>query len=203
MTYVTGWETLDRPGYFGKKRDVLQARFNEQYGAGNWRIAWQWGEQTIERPIALQIYEDGYYEHFKNSPDLLQWLTSNFWNVFDTAPTNVEAGFSYDVQETSSNHLHDVAIRRAVLRNGVWFSGNKLLEVRSIDAEGWVLSPCNIPFHLPHMIYRGQTKYEGEVRDFSKDPPWWIKRGVKDSVEEFYQQNKVLQTRWAVNGSSD
>ena len=89
------------------------------------------------------------------------------------------------------------------MRRGKWFSGNKLLEVRSVNAEGFVLSPCNIPFHLPDMIYLGQTKYKGEERDFSKDPPWWIKRGVVNSVEQFYQQNKVLQTSWSVSGPSD
>ena len=190
-----GWKTVDRPGYFGNKRDKLQAGFDRQHGRDNWRIAWEFGGLIVLRPEALQLYEDGYYEHFKNKPDLLEWLTRNFSNVFDTAPSNVEAGFSYDVQETPNNHIHDVAIRRAVLRRGEWFRGTKLLEVRSSDAEGWVLSPCKIPFHLPHMIYRGAIKYKGQKRDFMTAPPWWITKGIKDSVEEFYQQNKVLQIK--------
>ncbi len=189
------WKTIDRPGYFGDKRNGLHKDFDRNYGEGNWRIAWQWGDQIIERSEALQMYEDGYYEHFKTDTGLADWVTKSFSNVYDTAPTNVEAKFSYDLQETPSNHIHDVSIRRALLRRGTWFSGERLLEVRSIDAEGWVLSPCNIPFHLPHMIYEGQTKYKGEERDFTKNPPWWIKRGVKNSVEEFYQQNKVLQVK--------
>lgn len=187
------WETVDRPGYFGEKRDELQAGFDKEYGKGWWRIAWEWGSNILQRPEALQLYEDGYYEHFKNNPQLLEWLVKSFSDVFDTAPSNTWAGFSYDLQETPNNHIHDVAIRRAVMRNGREFSGSKLLEVRSVAAEGRVLSPCNIPFHLPHMIYTGQTKYKGEVRDFSANPPWWIKKGIKNSVEEFYQQNKVLQ----------
>ena len=43
------------------------------------------------------------------------------------------------------------------------------------------------------MIFRGATKYKGELRDFSINPPWWIKMGIPNSVEEFYQQNKVLE----------
>ena len=187
------WETVDRPGYFGEKRDELQAGFDEKYGRGRWRIAWEWGSTIIQRPEALQLYEDGYYEYLKKTPELLEWLVGGFSDVFDTSPSNVQAGFSYDIQETKNNHIHDVAIRRAVMRNGREFSGEKLLEVRSVDAEGWKLSPCNIPFHMPQMIYPGQIKYKGEVRDFATNPPWWIKRGVKNSVEEFYQQNKVLQ----------
>jgi len=189
------WKTIDRPGYFGKKRNELQERFDKQYSPDNWRIAWEFGKIVLCQSGALQLYEDGYYEHFKAKPELLGWLVDNFSNVFDTAPSNVEAGFSYNVQETPSNHIHDVAIRRAVLRRGVWFLGKNLLEVRSTDTEGFKLSPCKIPFHLPEMIYRGQTKYGGEVRDFVANPPWWRVKGVKDSVEEFYQQNKILQVR--------
>ena len=189
------WETSDRPGYFGEKRDELHSKWDKEFGHGNWRIAWEWGQLVLQKPEALQLYEDGYYEHFKLNPKLLEWLTKTFSNVYDTAPSNVQAGFSYDIQETPNNHLHDVAIRRGVLRNGVWFSKKRLLEVRSIDAEGWVLSPCSIPFHLPRMIYQGQIKYKGEERDFSANPPWWIRKGVKDSVEGFYQQNKVLQIK--------
>ena len=187
------WKIVDRPGYFGEKRDKLQAGFDKKYGLGSWRIAWEFGGLVVPRAEALQLYEDGYYEHFKAKPDLLNWLVDKFSDVFDTAPSNVKAGFSYDIQETPNNHLHDVAIRRAVLRNGRWFSGKKLLEVRSANAEGWVLSPCNIPFHLSHMIYQGPTKYKGEERDFAANPPWWIRKGVKNNVEEFYQQNKLLQ----------
>jgi hypothetical protein len=189
------WITIDRPGYFGEKRNELCSQFDKNYGLGSWRIAWQWGFQTIERTEALQIYEDAYYEHFKRHYDILTWLISNFSDVYDTSPSNVNAGFSYDIQETPNNHLHDVAIRRSVLRRGVWFSGKELLEVRSTSGKGWILSPCNILFHLPHMIYPGETKYKGQPRDFSKNPPWWITKGVPCSAEMFYQQNKILQTK--------
>ena len=189
------WKTIDRSGYFGDKRDEIQAGFDRDCGKGNWRIAWEWGGLVIPRAEALQIYEDGYYEHFKAKSELLEWLVTNFSDVFDTASSNVRAEFNYDVQETSSNHIHDVAIRRAVLRRGEWFKGTRLLEVRSVNAEGRILSPCNIPFHLPYMIYRGVTKYKGKERDFAANPPWWVRKGVPDSVEMFYQQNKVLQTK--------
>ena len=187
------WKTIERPGYFGDKRDEIQAGFDRQYGVGKWRIAWEFGGLAVPRAEALQLYEDGYYEYFKVKTELLEWLVTSFSNVYDTAPSNAEAGFSYDVQETPNNHLHDVAIRRAILRRGERFRGERLLEVRVVDAEGWKLSPCNIPFHLPHMIYRGDIKYKGEDRNFVTNPPWWIKLGIENSVEQFYQQNKVLQ----------
>ena len=187
------WKIADRPGYFGKKREAIFESFNRQHGEKNWRIAWEWGNLVLDRPEALQIYEDAYYEHFRLKPEILDWLINNYSNVYDTAQSNMESVFNYTLQETLSNHLHDIAIRRAVIRGGKWFLGNKILEVRSTNEDGKVLSPCKIPFHLPEMIYRGQTKYQGEPRDFTTNPPWWRRIGVQDSVEEFYQQNKVLQ----------
>ena len=188
------WVTIDRPGYFGAKRDEIVSAFNSQYGQNNWRLAWEWGRLTVSISEARILYEDAYYEYLKANRGTLDWLVSQFENVFDNARSNVDSGFDYDIQEARSAHLQDIAIRRAVLRLGFWFSGSGLLEVRS-SGEGVVLSPGNVPFHLPDLIYRGETKYQGELRDFSANPPWWIKRGIKNSVEEFYQQNKVLQVR--------
>lgn len=186
------WDIVERPGYLGTNRDEIHARWNERFGQGNWRIAWQWGERIIERPDALQVYQRGYTEFLRTNPDLLEWLTQ-FEDVFDTAPSNVQAGLSYDVQETSNNHIHDVAIRRAVILDlGLRFKGLKsLLHVRPNQA-GECLGPQRIPFHLPHMIYRGSILYKGQPRNFTTNPPWWITMDIPNSVEEFYQQNKIL-----------
>jgi hypothetical protein len=158
---------------------------------------------VIERPDALGVYQRAYAQFLSSNQEILDWLL-DYKDVFDTAPSNIEAGLSYDVQETPNNHIHDVALRRAVILDlGLKFKETKgLLHVRP-KKEGERLSPHLTPFHLPGMIYRGQIKYKGEERDFEKEPPWWIKIGIEGSVEQFYQQNKVLQTRWAVNYSTD
>ena len=188
------WRIVERPGYFGTSRNEIHAKYDDLFGKDSWRIAWQWGDQIIQKPEALQIYEDGYYEFFKKNRDVLEWLVKTASDVYDTAPSNVDSKFSYELQETPNNHIHDVAIRRAVLRNGVWFEGDHLMHIRP-EKEGEKLGPHLVPFHLPNMIYRGQIKYKGEDRDFSINPPWWIKLGIEDSIEQFYQQNKVFQAR--------
>lgn len=141
-----GWKTVERPGYFGKSRDQLKSLWDCEHGAGNWRVAWEWRDLVIERREALQIYEDAYYEWFRKNSGILKNLTGNYSDVYDTATSNVDSKFDYDIQETPNNHLHDIAIRRAVLRNGVWFSGNELLCVRGGGA-GKELNPHFIPFH--------------------------------------------------------
>lgn len=183
------WETVERPGYFGKKRDELYKKWNHEYGEGDWRIAWQWGSQTILRPEALQVYEDAYYEFFGSHPETLKWLITNASNVYDTAKSNIEAEFSYDQQETPNNHIHDVAIRRAVLRRGVWFEGDHLMHVRGEGTEGDRLSPHKVPFHRVALILNG------DVKDYGGKGTWWRTLGIPFSVEEFYQMNKVLQRR--------
>ncbi len=188
-----GWETVERPGYFGKVRDELSDKWDSEIPQG-WRIAWEWGSQILNKPEALQIYEDAYYEHLRNNPDILDWIVKTALDVYDTAPTNVKAGLSYDKQETPNNHLHDVAIRRAVLRNGRWFEGDHLIEVRKPGSEGERLSPYAVPFHFPLMIYQGE-----DIKDYGDKGKWWRnmgeERGISHTVEEFYQHNKILQSR--------
>lgn len=134
------------------------------------------------------MYEDGYYEFLKSDSDILDWLITEASDVYDTAQTNVQAGLSYDFQETPNNHLHDVAIRRALLRTGNWFAGDKLLEVRNPKKEGWKLSPCMVPFHLPELISKEPIKDYRQKTYF-----WWEKHGIPNSIETFYQRNKLLQ----------
>jgi len=183
------WKTIERPGYLGKKRDEVQRSWDERFGVGNWKIAWVWSGLVLDRPEALQLYEDGYYEFLKFSSRTLKWLVRTASDVYDTAPSNVSAGFSYDIQETINNHIHDVAIRRAVFRNGVWFEGSQLIQVRGKGSDGESLSPHLVPFHRHDLIL------DANIRDYGGKGLWWRQLGIPKSIEEFYQHNKVLQIR--------
>ena len=187
------WETIERPGYFGKKRDEICRGWDEKYGPGNWRIAYEWDGKIVPREFAIQLYEDGYYEYFKQDPGddqdsggrVLDWLLSTASDVYDTAPTNVQAGIDYYQQETPNNHIHDVAIRRAILRLGYWFAGDHLVHVRWTGSEGFRVNPGVVPFHLPNLILRD------EIKDHGGKGIWW--RPL--TIEDFYQRNKVLQVK--------
>jgi len=185
------WETIERPGYLGKKRNEIESKWNDDF-EGNWRLFWQWGDSLLLKPMAIQIYEDAYYEFLKSNPKLLKWVVETALDVYDTAPSNIISGLDYDIQETPNNHLHDIAIRRAVLRNGSEFGGNHLVEVRKPGSEGEFLAPYSVPFSLTHMIYQGD-----DVKDYGNKGFWWKElgkqKGIEHTVEEFYQQNKILQ----------
>jgi hypothetical protein len=146
------WKTVERPGYLGKMRDEVQATWTRKYGHGNWRIAYEWAGGVVDRAFALQLYEDAYFEHFRaNYHSIACPTASRFADVYDTAESNA-GQWDYVQQETPNNHIHDVAIRRALLRLGLRFSGCGLLHVRWTDSPGYHLNPGIVGFHLPRNI---------------------------------------------------
>jgi hypothetical protein len=179
------WTTVERPGYLGKKRDEIYSIWNDQYGKDNWRLAYSWKGLVVPREFGIQLYEDAYCEFLKKDTETLDWLVSTASNVYDTAPTNLEAGFDYFRQETPNNHIHDVSIRRAVARLGRWFEGDKLIHVRWKDTEGFRLSPGIVPFHMPDDIA------QDAIKDYAAKGRWWN----SGTIEDFYQKNKILQVR--------
>ena len=192
MPYIDGmnpiWKTVDRPGYMGDARDRLARQWDEQYGKGLWRLAWEWGDLILEKAMALQVYEDGYYNFFRyEKPGFMIWISKTASDVYDTAPSNVHSGFDYSIQETPNNHLHDIAVRRAMARMGVGFKGDHLVEIRGVKSEGYRLNPGIVPFHFKPCIY------DGEFRNASGKNLWW----EPGTIEDFYQRNKVLQVREA------
>lgn len=180
------WKFAEYPGYLGKARESVYSIWDKKYGPDNWRIVYCWAGKIVEREFALQLYEDAYYM-FLNDPKnikVLDWLRLTASDVYDTAPSNV-GQMDYIRQETPNNHIHDVAIRRAVLRLGVLFAGDHLVHVRGEDSEGYRLCPGEVPFHLPGMILKSA------INDYGKKGEWW--KGF--SIEDFYQRNKILQIK--------
>jgi len=188
------WKIIERPGYSGPKRNELYNGWDNKYGKENWKNMWTWGKFNLEKPQALQIYEDAYYEFFKNDMLMAESICAKHSEVYDNAKSNVESGFDYTIQEAETNHFHDIAIRTALMRLNLNFRGDTLLEVRGPKSEGFHLDPARVPFHMPFDIYKG------EIKDYHSDDKyhsfWWrpgnVGKGIENSVEEFYQANKGL-----------
>jgi len=179
------WITIERPGFFGSMRDKLITKWDMEYNNSMWRIAYTWGESVIGRNMALQLYEDAYYQFFRQARDKLRWLINNASNVYDNAKSNIDSHDDYSIQETRSTHLQDIAIRRVIMRMGLRFKGNDLVQIRSNSRHdiGRELSAKNVPFHMPEMIH------DGKIKDYGRKGNWWN----DGSIEDFYQRNKVLQ----------
>ena len=177
------WVTISRSGYFGDKRDELIKKYNDKYREGDWRIAWLWNEKALTKEQAYLIYEDAYYADSFRREDLWMKLASIAKDVYDIEERDIESGLDYLIQKGPATHLQDISIRRVVLRRGWEFEGDKLVKIRNHKFYwGEQLSPGRVPFHLPEKIV--EPHIEG----------WWD----SNSIEDFYQSNKVLQIKEAL-----
>ena len=175
------WTVVERKvGQFGRKRNEIFKSYDEKYGSGAWRVAWQVEDDNcVPFEETIKYYDEAYLKFLDKHCDLLFYLIYEASNVYDNDPIeDPKSGTDYSLQSSKSNHYQDIAIRRAVEINGLHFEGDKLIQIRSrsSDPVGKRLSPGFVPFHKPALI---------------TDPkPSWYK---KKSVESFWQNNKVIQ----------
>jgi len=174
------WEIVERPGFFGKKRDEIFRQYDEKFGKDNWRIAWQWNREIIPFIAACRVYEEGYYFDSFKRENLWIELAAAARDVYDHQESDVESGLDYLVQKGIATHLQDIAIRNVMSRREFKFKGDRLIQIRS-HSEYWGqnLSPGKVPCHMSELIVVPHLK------------GWWD----NNSVEDFYQSNKVLQKK--------
>lgn len=184
------WVNLERPGYFGRRRDEKVAALNAQYGEGNWRLVWIVKEGEEEKAYSFAeacevFYEEAYYLELREDPGAVDFICT-FGECQDNAPSNYLKGdpakFDYEDQEAFSTHIQDIAVRRVLRRLKRDFDGSQdnILTIRSADSNGYRFGPGNIPFHRPELIT------QPEIR-----PKW----AGQASVEAFWQSNKWIQVR--------
>jgi hypothetical protein len=185
---MTGWRNVERPGYFGKRRDTIIARYNATYGEDGWRLVWIVPGFRGAPSVILNfeqackvIYEESYVRYLQDRLDDVGFICT-FTECIDNSPTNVHSGLDYTAQEASSTHIQDIAMRNALRRLGYWFTGvrEELLVIRSADSNGYRFGPGNVP------LYRAEL-----IQQPSKCPQW----ATPGSVEDFWQSNKFLQAR--------
>ena len=144
---------IGRPGYIGSRKEEVHHNYDTLYGKGDWRFVWDVKGHLTTLEGALLLYEDAYAEHFRKHPAELREIAANFEDVYDNHPSNVHSGLDYRIQDFEGNHFQDIAIRRCLVRNGLWFRGNGLLEIRS-KGEGKKWSPSEIPFSSNSLFTR-------------------------------------------------
>lgn len=178
------WQTLERPGFSGKNRNRKRQEWDQKYGQGKWRLAWLVGETYVDFLGACALYEDAYFHFLQENHDILYPFIKEASDVYDDEPSNVSSRFDYSRQETIRTHIQDIAIRRSLIRMGLWFHGNSLIRIREEKGTypfSWILSPGRVPFHMHDLIHMPELK------------GWW----GPGSVESFYQSNKFLQIKIA------
>jgi len=176
------WVNVERPGYFGRRRDQKVAGFDARYGPGNWRIAHVVQGATYDFVDACKLfYEESYFRHLAEHPEDVDFICQ-FGECIDNAPSNIGSGIDYARQEAYSCHIQDIAIRNVLKRLGRKFEATReeILVIRSPDSNGYRFGPGNIPFYDPSLITLPEIC------------PGWAR---SKSVEAFWQSNKTLQVR--------
>jgi hypothetical protein len=180
------WKNVERPGYFGKRRDLSHARYDQRHGRHRWRLRWLVVTTPSAQPLTLSfeqacklIYEESYFRYLQDRPDDLDFICE-FTDCIDNAPTNIHSGLDYTAQEASSTHIQDIAVRNVLARLGRTFTGNRteLLVIRSADSNGYRFGPGNVPLFAPDLVMQPSLA------------PSWANPGT---VEDFWQSNKWLQ----------
>lgn len=176
------WVTIKRPGPSGSKRDEIFKKWNEEFGEGNWRIAWEVAGIFADFLGECALYEDAYFNFLLRHEGVRDTLINDACDVYDDAPSNVGSRFDYYAQETTRTHIQDIAIRRCLLRMGLWFKGESLIQIRGSQGEhllSGILTPGKVLFHMPAIIKKPELA------------GWWD----PGSVESQYQSCKVLQIK--------
>jgi hypothetical protein len=176
--------------YSGFQKEKIYDKFNVRFGENNWLPAHTFQGEIITRNQAYLIYEESYYHFIKNNPEVKDWLVNTASEVYDIQCSNIKSGLDYNNQECEATHLQDISVRRVLTRLKLEeegksiedklpeleiFHGDHPVQIRGRNTEGFVLNPGEVPFHLPEEILEGKRG-------------WW----KKGSVEEWYQNNKVL-----------
>lgn len=178
------WKNVERPGYFGRRRDEKIENLNAKYGRGDWRLSWVINKDDREHACdflsaCVNFYQLSYLQYLQNKPAELAYICA-FGEVIDNAPTNIGSGCDYSKQESWATHIQDIAIRNVLRILGLRFKGpaHHLLIIRSTDSNGFRFGPGNIPFYSPELIEKPSLK------------PGWANF---NSVEDFWQSNKWIQ----------
>lgn len=188
------WSTIEHPGYFGKKKDEQITKWNETYGEGNWRIAWELanGEVLDYEGIIYKIYVPGYVRHFLLNPADAEFLTQNYSYSYDKDLISREEAFDIYAlynKPGRANQFHNVALNIALeWYLGMPFKGEQPIQVREgkpgtspeEQPEGYLWSPGRILTIRPELI-----------PDQLLETVWWH----EGTIEDLYQKSKVLQVK--------
>ena len=187
------WVTVERPGYFGKRKEELEAKWNNEYGEGNWRLVWETPQgQILTFDEVFTMYIAGYTEYFRLHPDEALYLTDNYSYAYDKDPITEEEAFDPRAlfeKLGRPNQFHHVALNTALKELGLTFKGKEPIQVRAgklgTDSDnwpaGWQWQPGLIPAINPEMI-RDDVVFEAR---------WWN----DGSIEDLYQSCKALQVK--------
>lgn len=179
------WATVvPRIGALPRDRDQRFEEYVRRYGRENCRLAWITGRSIAGFSGLCILFEDAYFNFLKDSPVICTELINQASEICSEPPPHIAWDLEY------SNHMREVdllvvALRRVLIRLGLWFQGEE--KVKITLGEGGhpflsvVLSPGKVPFHRPDLIQK---------------PEILGREWGRGTVESFFWSNQVLQVKF-------
>ena len=133
-------------GDMGKNRNRFFHKVSQQVGKGNWFLGFRAGQKLYSWAFGMQLYEDAYWSFLREDIEYIKELVG-YSDVFVYNRHDADSCLNYKEQTQESDHYQGIAIRRCLVRMGVWFKGEGILKIPETK-----FNDCKIPFHLPHLI---------------------------------------------------
>lgn len=141
-------EYVEVPLSLQVERNKFANGLNSKIGKGDWFWGFRAGKKLYSWSWGLQLYEDAYWSFFKQSPTHIRNLVA-YSNVYVYGRGDIESSLDYKKQTQLYDHFQDIAIRRCLVRFGVWFKGMDFLKLPGSDFDD-----SKVHFHLPHLIHK-------------------------------------------------
>lgn len=129
-------------------RDKFFYKVNKSVGNGNWFWVFKIKDKIYSWDLGFQLYEDAYFQYLRENVNQIKKIVKHY-DVFVYNRHDIDSKLNYKKQDYKADHYHDIAIRRCLIRLGLWFKGKKMLNLSKSD-----LCHSKIPFHLPHLILK-------------------------------------------------
>jgi hypothetical protein len=211
------WIAVGSPGFSGSDKARRHALLDERFGHDGWRWAWVVRGESVGFDEAIAEYEASYRAYLRARPVLVEWLVTEFGNVYDHGVGNVH-DHHYDQPHTDANHYQDISVRRVIAElvdDAAWPS---VVPTETDDCDLFD-PPTGRTLRLPRALgFRGDRLLQ--IRDplsegFVLNPAvvpvhdpmlvstmpsrtdWYHVEGCGHlSVEAFWQQSKVVEVRY-------
>lgn len=126
------------------KRDSFLYKVDKKVGKQNWSWAFKYNDKFYSYQLGMQMYEDAFWVYLLKNKNLLKELVTNYKEVYRNNYQDLESGLNYNKQLNKLDHYDDIALRRVIVRFGLSFKGDKMLDIKNSE-----YSELKVPFHLP------------------------------------------------------
>lgn len=168
-------EYVEVPVNLHVDRNKFVNTLNEKVGKGDWFWGFRVGKRLYSWAWGMQLFEDAYYEFLKQNPRQIRALVE-YSNVYVWDRHDLDSGLDYKKQTQPKDHFQDIALRRCLVRFGIWFKGLDILKIPGSDFDDE-----RVKFHLPHLVHKPDSL--GSLRSWLSNRLVVVAKTIEDKAK--------------------